>query len=257
MEKPPQEAVARLEKAMDRSKRKSSVRLPLGFARDSAGKPATPPLALILQGGGEVRLKVFLTTLMMATKRPHNTKVSSSDLAAMLNLPDPQGAGARRVNKAFKDLAGRKLVRRERMPGYVPETTILDPAGSGKGWDADALERPYITLPIDLWRRGWLIALSGRALGLLVILRELTNARPGGLGWADGIRKRQYGLSDDTWTRGTAELVALGLLEITEQVYASQGEPRRRNVYKLRLERLGALDPYDSPGISLGDVDLV
>ena len=243
MEKPPQEAVDRLEKAVDRSKRTSSVRLPQGFARDKVNKPPTPPLAELMQGGGEVRIKVLLTTLMMATRAPHSTKVTSKDLAALLNLPSPDSAGARRVNKAFRDLEAAALVRRDRQPGYVPNSTVLDPTGTGSEWNADKLDRPYLTLPIDLWRRGWIIALSGRALALLVILRDLTSGRPGGAGWADGIRKRQYGISDDTWTRGTKELEQAGLLDITEHVYASHGEPRRRNVYTLHLERLTIFDP--------------
>ena len=247
MEKPPQEAVERLEKAVARSQRKSSVRLPQAFARDRVGKPPYPPLAELMRGGGEARIKVLLTTLMMATSAPHATKVTSRDLAAMLNLPSPDGAGSRRVNKAFQDLVDADMVRRDRKPGHVPNTTVLHPGGNGEEWDADDLEKPYITLPIDLWRRGWFIALSGRALALLVILRELTSGRAGGEGWADGIRKRQYGISDDTWTRGTKELVDAGLLEITEHVYASHGEPRRRNVYKLHLERLSLFDPGAVP----------
>lgn len=248
MKTPAQEAVERLEKAVSRSKRKSSVRLPVAFARDAVGKPPTTPLARLMRGGGEVRLKVFLTTLMMATKGPHETKVSSKDLAAMLDLSEPDAAGGRRVSKAFKDLADVELVERVRVPGHVPSTKILNPAGNGKAWDAASLEKPYITLPIELWHRGWIVALSGRALALLIILRELTSGREGGRGWADGTRKRQYGISDDTWTRGTKELVDAGLLEVTEQVYASYGEPRRRNIYKLRLERLAIFDPGKIPG---------
>ncbi len=243
IERPPQEAIERLEKAVETSKRLSSVRLPQAFARDRSSKDPSPPLAALMQGGGEVRLKSMLAVLMMATKAPHSRKVSSKDLAAMLGLRDPEGAGARRVNKAFKDLENRSLARRERVPGYVPTMTVLDPAGSGKEWDAMKLSRPYITLPISLWRRGWFIALSGRALAVLVILRELTHGRTSRGAWVDGIRKRQYGLSDDTWTRGTQELREAGLLDVKEQVFSSQGEPRRRNLFTLHLDRLEDFDP--------------
>lgn len=243
IERPPQEAIDRLEKAVDKSKRHSSVRLPQTFARDRLSKDPLPPLAELMQGGGEVRLKVMLTVLMMATKAPHSRKVSSKDMAAMLNLRDPEGAGARRVNKALKDLEGLLLVRRDREPGYVPKVTVLHPGGTGKEWDAMKLVRPWITLPIDLWRRGWFIALSGRALAVLIIVRELTHGRTSNGAWVDGIRKRQYGVSDDTWTRGARELREAGLLEVTEQVFSSQGEPRRRNIYTLRLDRLATYDP--------------
>lgn len=243
VERPPQEAIERLEKAVEGSKRHSSVRLPQAFARDRVSKEPLPPLAVLMQGGGEVRLKSMLTVLMMATKAPHARKVASKDLAAMLALRDPEEAGARRVRKAFKDLEGHSLARSERVPGYVPTVTVLDPAGSGKTWDAMKLSRPYITLPIGLWRRGWLIALSGRALAVLIILRELTHGRTSNAAWVDGIRKRQYGLSDDTWTRGTQELREAGLLDVKEQVFSSQGEPRRRNLFTLHLDRLDAFDP--------------
>lgn len=243
IQRPPQEAIDRLEKAVSGSKRRESVRLPLGFARDQHQKEPEPPLAELMQGGGEMRLKVFLTTLMMATKAPHSRKVASKDMAAMLNLRDVERAGARRASKAFADLESRSLVRIDRKPGYVPTTTILDPTGTGKEWDALKLEDVYITLPIALWRRGWFIALSGRAVALLIILRELTQSRATKEAWVDGIRKRQYGLSDDTWTRGTRELREAGLLEVREDVYSSQGEPRRRNVYRLHMERLDEFDP--------------
>lgn len=243
VERPPQDAIERLEKAVAGSKRKRSVRLPLAFARDSTQKDPSPPLAAVMRGGGEVRLKVLLATLMMATAAPHSRKVASKDMAAMLNLRDAEKAGARRVSKAYSDLEALSLVQVDRMPGYVPTITVLDPRGTGNEWDASELRNPYIGLPIALWRRGWFIALSGRAIALLTILRELTQTRTSKGAWVDGTRKRQYGLSDDTWTRGTQELREAGLLEVREDVYPSHGEPRRRNVYFLQLDRLDEFDP--------------
>jgi hypothetical protein len=245
VERPPQQAIELLEKAVDRSKRRSSVRLPLAFARDQVNEIASPPLAKMLQGGGEVRLKVLLTMLMIATKHPHEARVSSRDLAAMLNLRDPDVAGARRVNKALGDLAAVPLIRREHRPGHVPNTTILDPGGSGEEWNTEQLTgTTYITLPPDLWRRGWLIALSGRALAMLIVLREITAGREKGA-WVPGTRHRQYGLSEDTWTKATKELREWGLLDVDVKVTSFHGEPRRRNVYTLHLDRLGMFDPGD------------
>jgi hypothetical protein len=245
--RPPQEAIALLEKAVERSKRSGSVRFPQEFARDRTSQKASPPLAALLQGGGEVRIKVLMTVLMMATKPPHDTRVSSKDLASMLNLRDPEGAGSRRVNKAFADLVRMGLVRRDREPGHVPNTLVLDPAGTGTEWSDRSLPPGYISLPPSLWQRGWIIALSGRAIALLIILRELTNARSNKGIWVDGIRKRQYGLSDDTWTKAVKELVEAGLLDVDEQVFSSRGEPRRRNLYLLHIDRLGIFDPGDAP----------
>lgn len=245
VQRPPQEAIELLEKAVERSKRRSSVRLPLAFVRDQVSEVARPPLARLLQGGGEVRIKVLLTILMMATRHPHETRVPSRNLAAMLGLHDPDGAGARRVNKALNDLVAAQLLRRELRPGHVPSVTVLDPGGSGDEWNTEQLSgQTYITLPTDLWRRGWLLALSGRALAILIILRENTGGRDKGA-WVPGIRHRQYGLSEDTWTKATRELRDAGLLYVEERIFSYQGEPRRRNVYTLHLDRLGKFDPGD------------
>lgn len=43
----------------------------------------------------------------------------------------------------------------------------------------------------------------------------------------DGFRKRQYGMSDDTWTRATKELDELGLLTITVEPWGDDERMRR------------------------------
>ncbi|MFG6444727.1 hypothetical protein ACFXQA_05580 [Microbacterium sp. P07] len=156
----------------------------------------------------------------------------------MLNLSEPEGAGARRVGKAFRDLVAMKLIDRKGDPGRVPETRVLNPIGDQTDWNANRLEKGYITLPPALWQRGWIIVLSGRAIALLIILRELTNGRTAQGGYVDAIRKRQYGLSEDTWTRATKELEAAELLTVRRDVFSHQGEPRQRNFYTLHLDRL-------------------
>ncbi|WPO88874.1 hypothetical protein SCB71_21190 (plasmid) [Herbiconiux sp. KACC 21604] len=191
---------------------------------------------------------MLITTLMMATRPPHDTKVSAKELAEMLHLPDPESAGSRRVNKAFADLQENELVRRERNPGHVPSTVVLFPGGGGEEWDDTKLQEGYITLPIELWERGWIVTLSGTAIALLVILRELTGGRsaPRGI-YVEAHRKREYGLSDDTWTKGTKELREAGLLRIIEEVETSRGEPRRRNLHTLLLDNLKNYHPGEVP----------
>lgn len=243
------DAVDRLEGALKRSQRMSSVRLPQGFARQLTINAENPPLVRIMQGGrgGETNLKVYLTVRMIATSAPHDTKLPAKELATMLDFPDPEGAGARRVTAAIRRLETAKLIKREVRPGLTPKVVVLDPTGTGKRWDDSKLRSPYITVPVSLWRKGWFIALSGRALSLLVILRELTGGRSKGA-WADGIRKRQYGFSEDTWTRATKELVARGLLSVEVHTYSSYGEPRQRNLYQLRLDNMKDYAPFEVPG---------
>lgn len=252
IDRPPQAAIEQLAKAVRRAKR-TSVRLPQGFARDLYNPDANTPLALLIRGNGAVRLKTFLTVLMMATKAPHDTQVASKHIAEMLNLSEPDEGGARRVSKAFKDLEKMNLVRRTTEPGHTPKTSILKPDGSGADeWSDNALDRPYITLPADLWRRGWIAALSGRAVAMLIILREFTNGRQDGA-YVDGIRKRQYALSDDFWTKATTELVDAGLLSVEQEVLSYRREPRRRNRYHLHVDRLRGFDPGAVP-LSPGEI---
>jgi hypothetical protein len=240
------EAVQRLEKAVTKSQRSRSVRFPIGFVRGD-----DPPLAKMMRGGqgGESRLRVYLLIRMMATAAPHDVPITATDIAACLGFPDPPGVGARRVNSALKVLASREhnLVAIEAPPGRTRTMKILRPDGSGEEWNDGDLKAPYITLPIALWKKGWLLALSGRALAIFIVLRELTGGRKANGAWADGIRKRQYGFSDDTWTRASEELRDRGLLTVDRETYQSQGEPRQRNVYQLHLDVLEDCRPFEHP----------
>jgi len=240
------EAVQRLEKAVTKSQRSRSVRFPIDFVRGD-----DPPLARMMRGGqgGESRLRVYLLIRMIATAAPHDVPITATDIASCLGFPDPSVVGARRVNSALKVLASNdhRLVAIEAPPGRTRTIKILRPDGSGEEWNDADLKAPYVTLPIALWKKGWLLALSGRALAIFIVLRELTGGRKTKGAWADGIRKRQYGFSDDTWTRATEELRDRGLLTVERETYQSQGEPRQRNVYQLHLDVLETFRPFEHP----------
>lgn len=245
--RPHQETLEMLAKAVKKAQRQS-VRLPRSFVRDPVNNPAVPPLAGIIRGGGALRLKTYMTVLMMATQAPHETKVASSHIAELLFLDDPATAGARKVSKAFRDLEGRALVERTREAGHTPKTLVLRPDGSGsRDWSDQKLGDHYVSLPAALWTRGWIVALSGRALAMLLIMKEVTGGRKGAA-YVPGIRKRQYALSDDFWTGATKELVAAGLLGVTQGNKQAQGETRRRNLYMLHEERLRNYDAGAIPG---------
>lgn len=65
-------ALTLLREAVDRSSRQEQVPFPKeGFLRSAEG---TPMLARMVQGGrgGEVRLKLYLTMTMMATREPYD-----------------------------------------------------------------------------------------------------------------------------------------------------------------------------------------
>jgi hypothetical protein len=220
------DAAAAMKAAVARSKRASSVQFPVEFVRSTGDEP--PILAQLMAGGqgGSVRLKLYLTLAMQAT-RPPRTVVprTSAGYARLLDLPED--TGSRRVNEALKWLDRRNLIDRSSRPGKPAQITLLHPDGSGEEWTTTGGPR-WVTLPIKLWEAGWIFDLSSRSLAVYVALRELVGGskHPDGQ-FMDGFRKRQYGMSDDTWTRATKELEQQGLLAITIEPWGDDERMRR------------------------------
>ena len=234
----PAEPLRKLQLAVKRSRRSSSVRFPIGFVRQEVSGES-PPLAQLLRGG-EVRLKLYLTLAMIATRAPHELDPPpASHLAAMLNLDDPTHNGARRINDALQWLHAKGFLIRTPRPGRTPHLQLLHPGsvpiGSGR----------YVSLPIAIWEEGWLYVLSARALALYLVLREATGGR--GAATLPGGRKAQYDLSADTWTRATRELETAGLLDVREVFDEPSFETfelsRRRLEYTLTTDDFLASGP--------------
>lgn len=220
------DAVAAMHNAVARSKRAATVQFPVEFVRSSGDEP--PMLAKLMAGGqgGAVRLKLYLTLAMQATRPPRNVAPrTSAGYARLLDLPE--ASGSRRINEALKWLSAQQLIDRTPRPGKPAQITLLQPDGSGEEWTTTGGSR-WVTLPIQLWDAGWIFELSGRALAVYAALRELLggNKHPDGQ-FMDGYRKRQYGMSDDTWTRATKELDELGLLVITIEPWGDDERIRR------------------------------
>lgn len=230
-----------LARAVERSGRRSSVQLPLEFVRNSANPEAGTPLAWLLQGGrgGEVRLKLYLCLRLLATDEPFDIRqgIRSEYWAATLGLGNPSVNGKRRISAALEWLDKNGYIKLERRPGMPSPLRLVNPLDPMKPF---AVTGPrYVTLPLELWREEWIVALSGKALALLLVLREVTggrNDKPQPL--ATG-RQREYGLSTDTWTRATSELKDLDLLEVTRVTDFTDLDKRRvRNAYTLDMVRL-------------------
>lgn len=227
-----QDAQRLMSAAVTRSKRSSSVQLPIAFARQPGGD--TPLRHIQQDGRGEgLRLRLFLCMLMMATRSPHRLRpYVASAFARLLALPDPAKEGARRINQAQRWLTDNKYISRDTTCRPV-EMAVLHCDGSGRPWVVGGGR--WITLPIDLWSNGWLLALSGRALTLYIVLRELTGGKSAGAS-VPRRRRAEYGLSYDTWKRGCDELVERGLLEVTTETVTEDedwGLRVQRNVYRL------------------------
>ena len=128
--------------------------------------------------GGATRLKVYLSLLWLARNRTLERPVFSypaKHLAALIGLPHPDGAGARRVQEALRWLAKEGFVALDRRPGDVTHVHLLDDAGSGDPCRAGPLvtrapkrsqsEREqhfYVQLDARFWTKGWVSDLRRR-----------------------------------------------------------------------------------------------
>lgn len=233
-----QQVLRALRAAVERAKR-TSVAIPVQLVRSREdGEDAE--LARLLRGGrddrpgrgGAVRLKLYLTLVMRATRHPHHlAPMPAYNYANLLGLPDPMGGGRRRITEALAWLDQEgfiELVGRGR--GSSPLIKVRR-VYKTRGYDGP----PYVGVPSEMWTNGWIVHLSGRAVALWIVLKELIGSKktPAGA-WATGEHKDQYGLSADTWTRATKDLVEAGLLEVETVIDRPEfGQERRRQKYRL------------------------
>lgn len=238
-------ALRQLKAAAERAKR-TSVALPVQLVRNMANG-SDAELARLLRGGanrpgrgGAVRLKLYLTLVMRATRAPHDLPGSPAHhYAQLLALPDPARSGRRRITQALTWLEDEGFIAltgkgRGSMPSIRVKRTY-----KSRGYEGPR----YVSVPIEMWTNGWILRLPGRAVALWIVLKELTSSgdeKSDGAAWATGDRKAEYGLSADTWTRATQELEDAGLLEIEQVIERPEfGQVRRRYKYRLVEGALG------------------
>lgn len=228
------------------------TRVRFSFIRNEEGVAGTPPLAQLLRGGrgGEVRLKLLLGLLWAAgggDERHMTNAYPARAWATLLDLPDPEGNGQRRIRDATQWLEAHGFIRAHRQAGKPTVFEIRREDGSGLAYTdpaaaiskiEDEKERWrefHVTLPEEFWTDGWAVRLSGRALAILLVIGQLTYTKKQ---W-DYVRPRKarerYTLSEDTWSRGVAELKAHGIVKIRRVKIADDVfELRRvRNEYGL------------------------
>jgi hypothetical protein len=174
----------------------------------------------------------------MATRHPHDIQNPPSPRlwARTFGLTDP--TAARRIRSNLQWLHNNNFIQLTPRAGGIPQITLLDAAGGGGPYARPTGGIHYISLPLDLWNQGWILALSPTALALLMVIRDVQQMRDAPR-YANRQLHDSYHLSWDTWTRASKELVSHELLEITR---VPQGEDfdyeRMRNLYRINLERL-------------------
>ena len=248
-----------LTEAVKDSGRRTTVQLAEEYARTQ--KPTETSTSLSeLFALGEVPMKLYLTLVMLTRKEPHELYRTRPDhyWAEMLgyeelNDADPiPGAGTRRIKRAFAVLStagleGASMVSREPIPGHGAKITVpTHPPLPSRA--------PWITIPLELWSRGWFNVLSARALFAYLCLRLVLAGKPD----RDGAHvstwdRRRFCIKDDTWQRGIKELEALGLARSEKQdgVVTDRwsSDLHRRKVYYLNNTFLSEHDaPTRHPG---------
>lgn len=225
-----------------------------------------PPLAALIRGskGGALRIRLYLALLWMAGGGDgrHSVTFPARAFAELLGLPDPPGRGERRVREAFKLFQKQQLIRIESQPGKPGTVFLLQEDASGAAYTRPGehttaakkrgeieLEHLFVQLPASLWTQGWALTLSAPALAMLLVLLVLTENGHKPKQWVSPSLRRRYGLSDDTWTRGIAELKDHGLIEVGKLPVSRDFEWKRvRNTYTLYPGRLTE-SPSSPPAI--------
>jgi hypothetical protein len=225
---------------------------------DNSSKPT--PLARLLRGGrgGSVRLRLYLSYLWLGAAPPHELIYPARAWAELLDLDDPETAGARRVADAVRWLEKNEFITVTNRAGAPNVVRLLSDTGSGKDYETPGLAfnrlrrtKPeaaqihrYIQLPPELWTSGWMAVLSPAAIAMLIVLRVQVGAKDPDTEevWiAPDYAEKAFLLSEETRTRGLRELQRAGLVGIRRrQLVATDSFDFRRfrNVYQLHLATL-------------------
>lgn len=224
--------------------RRRFVRRDLARADDPA---AATMWGLLGDRGGDVRLKLFLSVIWLASSAPYDVTLPERSWAKLVGL-DPTAGDARRVRHALEGLTRSGLVRTVGRPGGTRVVTLLDESGRGDAYRPPgeaARKEPgtyhqYLRLPSTLWTNGWTRELSGAATASLLVLLAYGAEDPAGRWLSPGLVERSCGLSLSTWRRGTRELRDLGVARARPTVVggSARHEPRRRNVWVVDLGHL-------------------
>lgn len=219
---------------------------------------AVPPMIRTLRGGtggrggqgGEVRLKLYLSLLWLASGEGHSADWPASHWADLLGLSERDSKGKRRVQEGFAWLNENCLVGVEQRPRKHPIVTLLHEAGTGAAYTKPGLtaekggEPIYRRLSANWWTNGWLAQLSAAAIVTWLVYQDETGVRSDYVWLTPGQSSQRYGLSIDTRKKGLRELRDVGLIE-HKRVRHSEAFSVERSITKYRLvpAQLGTVAP--------------
>lgn len=241
--------------AVERLKASSGARVdtPLrkSFVRSPTDSSVRPPLAQLFRRGGRgpaVPLKLYLAILWRCSGGSYDTDISARQFATILDLPDPNTAGARRITDALDRLEAVRVVALSKRRGESTVVQLLDESGSGAAYSSPSGKivrgkvKPddpnlFGKVPVALWLSGHLQRMDAPAVAMLLILLA-EQARPARPAWfATETFPARYHLSPPVRSRGTKELLGRDLLRVTKQLVEggprSYGRERVRNKYAL------------------------
>jgi hypothetical protein len=255
-----QQALMLAERANVRMKKRSTtVRYRFVELPRDAEAGALPPAARLMAGskGAALRIRLYLALLWMAGGGDdrHSVDFPARAFAELLDLPDPERRGDRRVRDAIRLFERERLLRVEKRPGKPSSLVLLHESGSGDSYSRPGqhtaaakarnqvdVDHLFIRLSPGFWTNGWAVTLSGPALAILLVVLVITNNGTKQRQWVAPSERRRYGLSDDTWTRGVAELVRHGLISIGKRPVGDLFDQKRvRNTYSVNTARLDQL----------------
>lgn len=246
------ETAAQLARA---SARRKSIPVRKGFVRDITDD-GDPPLRRIYKGrASEVPLKLYLALIWRSSAKPFTTDRPYSAWARLLDLDEPTGKGSRQIRNALRVLEKAELIKLEPREGKAPVVTLLNELGDGVNYEpphskwtaasknkrskAVKARHRYFQIPEHLWTRGYIQALNGPGLVLLLILLAEQSSESQPVWFSTDQFPARYGVSATTRSKGTKELQFHNLLTIEKESVAanpknSHWDPKAiRNSYRL------------------------
>lgn len=220
----------------------------------------TPALARLLRGGrgGEVKVKILISALWISASAPYDVSLPGRAWAQLIGLPDPTGRGAHRVNNAVRQLVAQNFLSVEHRPGDTSRLFLLNETGDGTPYtppgervaqlrraDKDFEPHRYFRVPHQLWTQGWIAALHGPAIAMLLVLLSHASGRdPHDLWFSPEVADRRFHLSAETRKRGFDRLRDEGLITVHRRpVTRTLDTTRLRNTYTLNLDVLTGSRP--------------